>query len=173
MESFCIDSRRAGNRILRVSSPLRKRWLLVSLIASAGLVAEPVPPTYFVEESHAVVVGRLVDIRVTHNGEEQGTGRVIAEAVIAGPVKRHDGFPLEWRYSSELARMCPPALDIKLLPGKRPSGSSSSHQTEPPDHPPGLGPRGHERDRESDQRALAIFRQRFAANESGALRFRR
>lgn len=90
--------------------------LLLAVLATVDAGAEPVMKNYFVERSHAIVVGRLTDARVrTVAGVDHGSGAIVVEQVLIGPLKTSARVPLTWRHSAETARMCPPSFDFRQV----------------------------------------------------------
>ena len=93
--------------------------LLVAIGAGFAAPGEPVLKRYWVEESHAIVIGRLVAAKVKQDGPVQrGTGTVVMERIVTGPVDRNARLPFAWSHSKESAAMCPPSFDFRQVEGQ-------------------------------------------------------
>ena len=93
--------------------------LLVVIGVGFPSPGEPVLKRYWVEESHAIVIGRLTAVAVKKDGKVQrGTGTVVVERVVTGPVERNARVPFAWSHSKETAAMCPPSFDFRQVEGQ-------------------------------------------------------
>lgn len=94
--------------------------LVLAVAAASSLQAEPVSKRYYVEESYAIVIGRLTQVAVAkRDSVESGTGVVTVESVVTGPGEVGNRHRLEWSHSPETARMCPPSFDYRQVEGQR------------------------------------------------------
>ena len=98
------------------------RMVLLALALATPAVgrAEPVPVDSIIENSDAIVLGRLtiVDL-VSTETEEKGTGYITVEKVVAGRVEVGESVPLGWhfRFDPEVVVVCPTPIHYQPLRG--------------------------------------------------------
>ena len=88
------------------------------LLLPAAVRAEPLPVGSFVDLSEAIVLGRLtvVDLQSSRT-EENGTGYVTVEEVVAGPMEVGEKIPFEWRARFDTEIACPPGYRRESIQG--------------------------------------------------------
>lgn len=89
--------------------------VVISVLLCGAVTAEPVLKTYYVEESYAIVIGRLKDVTVAGTAaDHRGRGVIEVESVVVGPLKPRARVAFDWTHNPRTAAICPPSFDYRF-----------------------------------------------------------